>query len=91
MSKVLVSEENLTNIANSIRSKLDVETTYKLGQMSAAIDSIETGGGLEINGKKENFIASYNSISSGDLVAYRHMFGGVTDESMVSIQMLHVT
>ena len=69
MSKVLVSEENLTNIADSIRSKLDVETTYKPGQMSAAIDSIETGGGLEcaIN---QYIVASDGNINAGDLVSY---------------------
>ena len=85
MTKVLVSEENLTNIADSIRSKLDVETTYKPGQMSAAIDSIETGGGLEINGKKENFIP-YGAVLAGDFVRNRNTFSMASDESMVSIQ-----
>lgn len=45
MSKVLVLEENLTNIANSIREKTGTEDTYKPSEMATAISSIETGGG----------------------------------------------
>lgn len=40
MAKVLVSDQYLTNIADSIRSKLGVETTYTPAQMAAAINSI---------------------------------------------------
>ena len=43
MPKVLVTDSNLTNIANSIRNKLGVQTTYKPSEMSSAIDSIQTG------------------------------------------------
>ena len=45
MSQVLASESNLTNIANSIRAKLGVQTTYKPSEMSGAIDSISSSGG----------------------------------------------
>ena len=38
--KVKVSEINLTNIANSIREKLNVQTLYKPSEMSGAIDNI---------------------------------------------------
>ena len=44
MSRVLVSEENLTNIANSIRAKFDTDATYKPGQMSTAIAEFRTAG-----------------------------------------------
>ena len=40
--KVLVSREYLTNIANSIRAKLSSSARYKPGEMSDAIDNIET-------------------------------------------------
>ena len=40
MSKVLVEESNLSGIASAIRSKLDVQTTYKPSQMAAAIGTI---------------------------------------------------
>lgn len=43
MSKVLVTESYLAQIANAIRAKLGVATTYKPSQMPAAITSIPTG------------------------------------------------
>lgn len=45
MAKVLVNEENLTNIANAIREKNGETTTYKPGDMATAIQSISSGGG----------------------------------------------
>lgn len=45
MSQVLVTEQHLMDIADSIRNKLGVQTTYKPRELSAAIDSIQTGGG----------------------------------------------
>lgn len=43
MANVLVDALSLTAIANSIRSKLGVETTYKPAEMADAIDSISEG------------------------------------------------
>ena len=45
MSRVLISEESLTNIANAIRAKNGESTTYKPGEMASAIEAIESGGG----------------------------------------------
>lgn len=45
MAKVLVSESNLTNIANAIRSKNGSSNTYTPAQMASAIQAIPTGGG----------------------------------------------
>lgn len=45
MSKVLVSESNLTNIADAIRGKNGKTATYKPSEMAAAITAITTGGG----------------------------------------------
>ena len=42
MAKVLVEEQNLSDIATSIRSKNGTETTYKPGQMATAISAIDT-------------------------------------------------
>lgn len=47
MSKALITQSYLTNIANSIRTKLGVQTTYTPSQMSSAIDSIPSGGSSE--------------------------------------------
>lgn len=43
MPKALITEANLQNIANAIRTKLGVETEYKPGEMAAAIASIPSG------------------------------------------------
>ena len=45
MSEVMVSENSLTDIADSIRNKLGTQTRYRLENMSDAIDDIETDGG----------------------------------------------
>jgi hypothetical protein len=42
MPKVLVTDTNLTNIANAIRSQNGTNTTYKPGEMASAILAIET-------------------------------------------------
>ena len=41
MSDIITNSENYTNIANSIRNKLNVITQYKPSQMPNAIDSIQ--------------------------------------------------
>ena len=45
MAKVLVNENNLTNIANAIRGKNGSTNTYKPSEMAAAITAISGGGG----------------------------------------------
>lgn len=44
MPKVLVNDENLTNIANAIREKNGETTTYKPSEMASAIQNISSGG-----------------------------------------------
>lgn len=44
MSKVLVSENNLSSIADSIRAKNGTQETYKPSEMSTAIDNLPSGG-----------------------------------------------
>ena len=48
---VLVENSSLQDIADSIRAKLGVQTTYKPGEMADAIDSI-SGGGIVPTGTK---------------------------------------
>ena len=48
-----MNDVSLTAIADSIRGKLDVETTYLPSQMAAAIDSIPTGGGGDLTSADE--------------------------------------
>lgn len=47
MSQVLVTESHLEDIADAIRDKLGVSTTYRPGDMAAAIESIDTAGEME--------------------------------------------
>lgn len=47
MANVLVEENSLTAIANSIRGKNGTTNTYKPGEMAAAINAIETGGNAD--------------------------------------------
>lgn len=44
MTNVLVNNESLSDIADAIRGKLNVQTTYKPGDMAAAINAIPSGG-----------------------------------------------
>lgn len=56
MAKVLVNESSLTGIANAIRSKNGTSDTYKPSEMAAAIEAIESGGGVvEPEEKDVNF------------------------------------
>lgn len=48
MSRAMITEAYLTDIADAIRAKLDVETEYTPPQMAAAIESIPTGGDVEV-------------------------------------------
>lgn len=43
MTKVLINDQSLYDIADSIRSKLNVETEYLPSEMAAAIETIQTG------------------------------------------------
>ena len=43
MAKVLVTERHLQDIAGAIRGKLGVQTTYRPGDMAAAVAAIDTG------------------------------------------------
>ena len=50
MSKVLITESYLEDIADAIREKLGMATTYRPGDMAAAIESISGGGYPEPTG-----------------------------------------
>lgn len=64
MANVLVEENSLTAIANSIRGKNGTTNTYKPGEMSAAIDAIETGGAVD------ELVTTYDPLTFHDEAAY---------------------
>ena len=45
MSQVLITETNLTDVANAIREKTETTDTYSITEMADAIRSIVGGGG----------------------------------------------
>lgn len=67
MAKVTLTESSLENIADAIRAKLGVQTTYKPGEMAAAIQSIPTLTAT-VEGSTLILTGSAVSVQSGTLV-----------------------
>lgn len=61
MANVLVDALSLTAIANAIRSKLGVQTTYKPAEMADAIDSIS--GGITPTGTKQISVTENGTVT----------------------------
>ena len=68
MSNVLVNDLYLGDIADAIREKLNVQTTYKPSEMANAIESI-SGGGSSLGTKSITANGTYNA-SSDSLDGY---------------------
>lgn len=67
MTNVLVDDTYLTDIADSIRSKLGVSDTYLPSEMAGAIDDI--GGGVTPTGTKQISISA-NGTTTEDVAVY---------------------
>lgn len=66
MSKVLVTESHLEDIADAIREQNGTENTYNPGQMAAAIRALEGGGeSVDISGKADKV----SNATSGNFAA----------------------
>ena len=61
MTKIIVSDTNLTNIANAIRSKNGKTKSYSIDEMATAISALSAGGG---SGTLENVTVTMNSADS---------------------------
>lgn len=70
MANVLVNDLYLGDIADAIRSKLGVQTTYKPSQMANAIESISGGGGGSSLGTKSITANGTYNASSDSLDGY---------------------
>lgn len=66
MSKVLVSETNLTAIADAIRAKNNSTNLYKPGEMPAAIASITTGGSDKLPEVIDGTVVELTAADFGD-------------------------
>lgn len=85
MANVFVDDASLQAIAGAIRAKNGSTETYKPGQMAAAIQAIETGGGLEINGIIDKYVvADGGSVSAGDFVQFVNEYVTGTDTQLSS-------
>lgn len=77
MAKVLVKENNLTNIANAIRSKTGQGASYKPSEMAAAIEGITAGAelpALSNPATAENIQKGFEAIDgSGNVVTGTHV------------------
>lgn len=68
MANVLINEDTMTDIADAIRSKKGVSTTYLPGEMPSAIQSI-SGGGITPTGTKSISITA-NGVTTEDVTNY---------------------
>lgn len=59
-NKLLITKDKITAIADAIRNKLDVSTTYTLDEMPPAIEGFKTDDGLDyvlqVNGKEQTML-----------------------------------
>ena len=88
MSKALITEQYLTDIADAIRGKLGVQTQYKPSEMADAIESISGGGGganvstgTFVSSDTQYGIVSVNCGFKPDLVIVKLPFDGVDTTS----------
>lgn len=75
MAKVLVSESNLTNIANAIRAKNGSSNTYTPAQMAPAIQGIQTG--------METYTCTYPTSIANQSLQINLLSSGSTDNGVV--------
>lgn len=80
MTKVLLTESHLEDIADAIRGKLGVQTTYTPGQMAGAIESIPTGGSAVLVTKTITENGTYDA-SDDDADGYSEVTVNVSGSS----------
>lgn len=87
MGDVLVNESSLSDIAGAIRSKLNVQTRYKPGEMAHAISTISGGGGITPTGT-----ININQNGTHDVTSYASAKVNVpTGGGSPTIESLNVT
>lgn len=81
MPKVLVSDKNLTNIANAIREKNGETTTYKPSEMATAIQNISSGGSTPTTGFVPTKWCETGNIQEKGLITEGEWYGTQVSEA----------
>lgn len=90
IDKVLVSESNLTAIADAIRAKAGTTTKYKPAEMASAISGITTGGGGGTDTGTEILDGSITTYSN-DTITYIRDFGLSQCPSLTTLSLPALT
>lgn len=87
MSKVLITDTHLSDIADAIRNKNGSTTTYTPGQMAAAINAIPTGGG---GGSVTLQDKTYTPSETGATITYDNGYDGLRKVTVAGITSTYV-
>jgi hypothetical protein len=86
MSKKLYEETDIQNIADSIREKNGLTTTYKVSEMAQAIKDIQSGSGSDDNNTLNNFISgSITAVESNATTVRLYAFFRLSSLTTVSL------
>ena len=86
MSKVLLTDTHLSDIADAIRNKNGSTTTYTPGQMAAAINAIPTGGGGSVTLQDKTYTPS----ETGATITYDNGYDGLRKVTVAGITSTYV-
>ena len=86
MAKVLISDQYLEDIADAIREKKAVSTTYTPSQMANAILSIETNSGTQINLQNKTITPTENQ----QTISYDNGYTGLGNVTVEPISSTYV-
>lgn len=95
MSKVVVTKEKLTAVADALRDKTEATEAYSLDEMPEVIQGIETGGGADIEITDVTFLfysgarlELYNQLAPlfKDITSTKNMFSG-SDISSIDLSI----
>lgn len=90
MSKKLYEESSIQNIANAIREKNKSTTTYKVGEMAAAIAAI-TGGGADHSVEDAIITRSISGAYSNDRITTIGVCAFLGCQALTAIDLPNVT
>ena len=91
MAKKLYEEASIRDIANAIREKNKSTTTYKVGEMAAAIDAISSGGGADHSVEDDIITRSISGAYSNDRITTVGVCAFLGCQDLAAIDFPNVT